>query len=77
MQSHTEKITVVNPYDLKPIGEVALCEWRVIDGYLDQAQRLYRDRDGWLPAWRRAEILKRTGNLDAGPTGGACSSDCG
>ncbi|MCP4406791.1 MAG: aldehyde dehydrogenase family protein [Gammaproteobacteria bacterium] len=63
MKAHAGKITVVNPYDLKPIGEVALCEWRLIDSYLDQAQRLYRDRDGWLPAWRRIEILKNTGVL--------------
>ena len=57
------KVDVVNPYSLKKIGEVAMTPWDVVDGYLDTAQALYRNRDAWLPAHKRIDILARAAGI--------------
>ncbi len=54
-----DKIKVVNPYDLQPIGEVALASWDEVDAWLDAAIALHRDHAARLPAWRRIEILEQ------------------
>ena len=56
-------LEVVNPFDLKPIGEVPETEWDTIDGYLDTANQLHRNRKNWLPAHQRIAILKKTAQL--------------
>ncbi|MEP3919393.1 aldehyde dehydrogenase family protein [Ascidiaceihabitans sp.] len=56
-------LEVVNPFDLKAIGSVALSGWDEIDGYLAMAKQLHENRKGWLPAYQRIEILKRAGAL--------------
>ncbi|MGB0845694.1 MAG: aldehyde dehydrogenase family protein [Thiolinea sp.] len=56
-------LEVVNPYDLKPIGAVPQCSWETIDGYLDTAQQLFRQRKNWLPTHQRINILKKTAQL--------------
>ncbi len=73
MSTATEKDTathdvleVVNPFDLKAIGSVTLSNWDAIDKYLDIAHSLFRNRDDWLPAYRRIEILKNAAKLMEG-----------
>lgn len=56
-------LEVVNPFDLKPIGAVKLAQWEDIDGYLQTAQQLHKDRDSWMPAHQRADILQKTAVL--------------
>jgi acyl-CoA reductase-like NAD-dependent aldehyde dehydrogenase len=58
-----EMLEVVNPFDLKPIGAVKLAQWEDIDGYLQTAQQLHKDRDSWMPAHQRADILQKTAVL--------------
>ncbi len=58
-----DKLTVVNPYDLSPIGEVALESWASIDAYLHEASALHKNKSNWLPAWRRIEILDKLAGL--------------
>ncbi len=55
-------LTVVNPYDLSPIGEVTLSQWDTIDNYLETAKSLHSSRDQWLSADKRITILKKTAN---------------
>jgi len=55
--------TVVNPYDLQPIGTVEKSSWGLIDQYLDEAQKLYRDKQQWLPSFERIKILEKAANL--------------
>lgn len=59
-------LEVVNPYDLKPIGEVKLVDWPTIDGWLNTASQLHRQRKNWLPAHQRIAILKKTAQLMQG-----------
>lgn len=58
-------LEVVNPFDLNAIGSVQLSAWADIDGYLTTATQLHKNRKGWLPAYRRAEILMRAAELMA------------
>ncbi|MEH6832672.1 MAG: aldehyde dehydrogenase family protein, partial [Sulfitobacter sp.] len=58
-----EMLEVVNPFDLKPIGAVKLAQWEDIDGYLQTAQQLHKDRDSWMPAHQRVDILQKTAVL--------------
>jgi acyl-CoA reductase-like NAD-dependent aldehyde dehydrogenase len=62
MTSH-DVLEVVNPFDLKTIGRVALSDWDAIDKYLEIAHGLFRNRDDWLPTYRRIEILKNAAKL--------------
>lgn len=62
----SEILEVVNPFDLKAIGSVQLRTWEEIDGYLTTAAQLHKNRKGWLPAYRRAEILTKAADLMAG-----------
>ncbi len=57
------KLTVVNPYDLHPIGEVEMVPWSTIDAYLQEASLLHKNKAGWLPAWQRIEILDKLAGL--------------
>lgn len=50
---------VVNPFDLKKIGEVPTHDWDQIDGYLAKAKELSEDRSQWLKTHERAAILER------------------
>lgn len=56
-------LEVVNPYDLTTIGSVPRTGWETIDAYLERAKRLYSDKDQWLPAHQRIDILKKTARL--------------
>ena len=70
MSTATEKsitahdvLEVVNPFDLKAIGSVTLSDWDAINKFLEVAHGLFRNRDNWLPAYRRIEILKNAAKL--------------
>ncbi len=57
------KHTVVNPFDLSPIGEVLFAPWADIDAYLDIATKLHKERANWLPAYQRIEVLDQLAGL--------------
>ena len=59
----SQKLTVRNPFDLKPIEEVERADWGFADNWLDRAVTLHNQRDNWLPAYQRIAILKRAGAL--------------
>lgn len=59
----SEPIDVVNPFSLERIGTVETSDWDQIDAMLDTAHNLFRQRDGWLPAYKRIDILKKTARL--------------
>ena len=52
-------LSVEAPFDGALIGEVEVADAAVVETALATAERLFRDRDGWLPAYRRIEILER------------------
>ena len=56
-------LEVVNPFDQKAIGSVALTDADTVDKYLEIAHGLFRDRKHWLPAYRRIDILKKTARI--------------
>ncbi len=57
--SEKNTLTVHQPYDGDVIAELDYARWPDVDAMLDRAVSAYRDRDGWLPAYRRIEILRR------------------
>ncbi|MFA3918190.1 aldehyde dehydrogenase family protein [Ruegeria hyattellae] len=59
-------LEVVDPFDLIEVGSVVLSGWNDVDAMLDVARALYRNRDEWLPAYKRIEILKETARLMTG-----------
>ena len=61
----TQHSTVTAPYDGAPIAEVTLADAAAVERALANGYALHRDRDAWLPAWRRVEILQRTASLMA------------
>jgi acyl-CoA reductase-like NAD-dependent aldehyde dehydrogenase len=58
-KSSTPAIDVVSPYNRRKIGRVATADMAVAERALKTAHALYRDRDAWLPAWQRVDILER------------------
>ena len=56
-------LEVVNPFDQQAIGSVDLVPWNSIDGWLEDAHRLTRDRSQWLPTHQRIAILKTCAKL--------------
>ncbi|UWQ85733.1 aldehyde dehydrogenase family protein [Leisingera caerulea] len=59
----TNAVDVVNPFSLERIGTVETSDWDRIDAMLDTAHGLFRNRDAWLPAYQRIEILRKTARL--------------
>lgn len=56
-------LEILNPYNLKPWGTAPLLEWGTIDGYLEDAHKLFRNRNNWLPTHKRIAILKKTAEI--------------
>ena len=56
-------LEVLNPFDLGKIGSVDVNSWHDIDEMLDGASQLHRDRDAWLPAYQRIEVLQKTARI--------------
>ncbi|MGI9451699.1 MAG: aldehyde dehydrogenase family protein [Geminicoccaceae bacterium] len=52
-------LSVEAPFEGAPIGEVAVADAATVETALGTADRLFRNRDGWLPAYQRIEILER------------------
>ena len=51
------------PFDGAEIANVAISGGDVVDRALDKADRLYRNRDGWLSAEKRIEVLEKTAEI--------------
>lgn len=62
-QAKAKPLTVVAPYDLQPLAEVACGDLAVVEQALATAYALYRNRDSWLPRAERIAILSRTAAL--------------
>ncbi|MBA6417138.1 aldehyde dehydrogenase family protein [Colwellia sp. 6M3] len=58
-----EKLDVFNPYDQTYLGSVPMLEWAKIDNYLTTSEQLFKDRQQWLPAFERINILKKVAVL--------------
>ncbi|NKB22211.1 MAG: aldehyde dehydrogenase family protein [Alphaproteobacteria bacterium] len=56
-------LTVCNPFSLEAIGEVSLGTWNDADKWLDTADRLHRDRNSWLPAHQRIDVLHKAATI--------------
>ena len=56
-------VEVVNPFDEEIIGSIASVDSDTVDGYLETAHNLFRDRKNWMPAYKRIEILKKAAKL--------------
>ena len=57
--SKSPAVTVHAPFDRKPIGTVATADAAAVEHALKIAHSLYRNRDAWLPAVKRIEILEK------------------
>jgi acyl-CoA reductase-like NAD-dependent aldehyde dehydrogenase len=58
-----DMLEVVNPFDQKPIDAVRVVDWNTIDAWLTGAVDLHRNRNNWLPTYRRIAILKATAKI--------------
>ena len=56
-------LAVVQAYDGEFIAELELQDWTAVDAMLDRAFRLHADRNAWLPAHQRREILQKLAGL--------------
>ena len=56
-------LTVTAPFDGAEITSLPTDDAGAIEASLTTAARLFRDRDAWLPLWRRIEILERAAEL--------------
>src|SRR5438105_3553747 len=63
IKSASPDLTVVAPFDRKPIGTVATADAATVEHALATAHKLYRDRDVWLPLAKRIEILEGGASL--------------
>ena len=54
---------VTSPYDGSTIGSVEVANAEAIELALETADKLYRNRDLWLPGSKRVEILEKTATL--------------
>lgn len=56
----SEKLEVLNPYDLSLIEELEMVDSKSVDAALAKAKMLFDNRSKWLPKYERVEILERT-----------------
>ena len=59
-KSSSPTVDIVSPYNRRKIARIATADITVAEHALKTAYALYRDRDAWLPAWQRVDILERT-----------------
>ncbi len=57
------EMTVVAPYDRRPIARVETAGEEAVEAALARAHRLFRERSGWLPVTERIAILERLHGL--------------
>jgi acyl-CoA reductase-like NAD-dependent aldehyde dehydrogenase len=58
-------LTVVQAFDRTPIAEVAIDDAAALEEKLQAAERVFKDRDGWLKPHQRIAILRRLATLMA------------
>ena len=61
--TEASRLTVEQPYDGAIIDELPYSEWSEVDAMLARATAAFENRDGWLPAYRRIEVLRRLAAL--------------
>ncbi|MFK5976503.1 MAG: aldehyde dehydrogenase family protein [Sulfurovum sp.] len=55
-----DKIEVTSPFDGRLLASIDANTKEDIDNALNLAEGVYKDRDKWLPAYKRVEILEKT-----------------
>ena len=60
------KQQVSNPFDHSAVGEVPIASAEQVQQAIATAHGVFLDRDNWLPAWRRVEILERVVEIMSG-----------
>ena len=61
--SSDRETTVWAPYDGAEIANIAVSDLNTVDKALDTADRLFRNRDGWLSVEKRIEVLERAAEI--------------
>lgn len=56
-------LTVVQAFDRAPITEIGLDTAGALEKKLSAAERVFKDRDGWLPPHQRIAILRKLASL--------------
>lgn len=56
-------LQVVQAYDRAPIAEIATDDAAALEAKLQAAEKVFRDRDGWLKPYERMAILRRLAGL--------------
>ncbi|SFH45684.1 Acyl-CoA reductase [Palleronia marisminoris] len=56
-------LTVVQAYDREPIAEIATDDAAALERKLQAAERVFKDRDGWLKPHQRIAILRELARL--------------
>ncbi|MEH6456513.1 MAG: aldehyde dehydrogenase family protein [Cocleimonas sp.] len=56
-------ITITNPFDGSKITDIPKQTGTDVEQALAQASQTFKDRDNWLPAYKRIEILEKTAEL--------------
>ena len=56
-------LTVVQAFDRAPITEIGFDTAAALEHKLSAAERVFKDRDGWLPPHERIAILRRLAAL--------------
>ncbi|WP_017356243.1 aldehyde dehydrogenase family protein [Stenotrophomonas sp.] len=56
-------LTVVQAFDRAPIAEIGVDSAAALERKLSAAERVFKDRDGWLPPHQRVAILRRLAAL--------------
>lgn len=59
-------LTVVQAFDRTPIAEIGVDDAAALERKLQAAERVFRDRDGWLKPHQRVAILRRLAALMEG-----------
>ena len=59
----SRSLTVFNPFDLSPVDTVPENTPEDVEAALVLAHALFRDRDAWLPDYKRLAVLERTATL--------------
>ncbi len=61
--TEASRLIVEQPYDGAIIDELPYTEWPDVDAMLTRATAAFENRDGWLPAHKRIEVLHRLASL--------------
>tara|TARA_A100001037_G_scaffold305697_1_gene346842 strand:+ start:15562 stop:17019 length:1458 start_codon:yes stop_codon:yes gene_type:complete len=59
VKSNAQSVEVVSPFNRRKIGTAARADMQTVMHALDNAQGLYKNKEKWIPAWKRIDILER------------------